>query len=65
MHLHNYLQTIHSALLHSFAGATESEGSIKVAFLEKSYPSLYQNFKEWKYMFYDEKNFQSHHSFKV
>ena len=46
MYLHNYLNTIHSALLQFFAGATEMQRKVEVAFSATSYPSMYRNLEE-------------------
>ena len=57
MHARNYLQTIHSVLLqtHFLPQQLSLEGQWKVANLEISYQSMYQNVANGKFMFLDRK----------
>ena len=51
---HNYFQTLQSALLKTFLPEQLNlEGQWEVAIWEISYPSMYQNVTEGKFMFFD------------
>ena len=56
MHLRNYFQPIHLAFFTNFLPEQLNlEGQWEVAISEISYPSMYQNVTEGKFMFCDEK----------
>ena len=56
MHLHNYFQTIHLALLTNILPEQLNlDAQWEVAISEISYPSRYQNVTEGKFMFFDKK----------
>ena len=55
MHLHNHFQTIHWAFYKFLPELLNLEGQWEVAISERSYPSMYQNVTERKFVFFDKK----------
>ena len=58
MHLRNYFQKKHSALLQILPEQLNQEVQSEVAILERSYPSMYQTVTEGKIMFFELTNFE-------